>query len=61
LTEHLKTKVNTWSESITDYTEEVVLRDNRDVFDDGTAQQLSNVEIMEARKAMSSKVGPESI
>jgi hypothetical protein len=41
---------------MTDYTEEVVLRDNRDVFDDGTAQQLSNVEIMEVRKAMSSKV-----
>jgi len=36
--------------------EEVVVRDNRDVFDDGTAQQLTAQEIKEVRGAMSSKV-----
>jgi hypothetical protein len=35
---------------------EVFVRDNRDVFDDGTAQQLTPQEIQEVRTAMSSKV-----
>jgi hypothetical protein len=35
---------------------EVFVRDNRDVFDDGTAQQLTPQEIQEVRAAMSSKV-----
>ena len=35
---------------------EIFVRDNRDVFDDGTAQQLTPQEIQEVRAAMSSKV-----
>jgi len=42
--------------AITDLSEEAVMRDNRDVFDDGTAQQLSTEEIVAVRKTMSSKV-----
>lgn len=34
------------------------MRDNRNVFDDGRAQQLSSEEILEVRKTMSSKVSP---
>ena len=36
--------------------DDVFVRDNRDVFDDGTAQQLTAQEIKEVRNAMSSKV-----
>jgi len=32
------------------------MRDNRDVFDDGTAQQLSAEEIVAVRNTMSTKV-----
>ena len=35
------------------------VRDNRDVFDDRTAQLLSQDEIREARETMSSKVSPQ--
>jgi hypothetical protein len=41
--------------------DDILVRDNRDVFDDGTAQQLTAQEIREVRAAMSSKVKPKEI
>jgi hypothetical protein len=49
-------KAITQTGAITDLAEEVVMRDNRDVFDDQAVQQLSAEEITEVRKTMSSKV-----
>jgi len=49
-------KAVTWNNAIADISEEAVMRDNRDVFDDGRAQQLSAEEIVAVRKTMSTKV-----
>ena len=38
--------------------DDVYVRDNRDVFDEGTAQLLTPEEIKQARATMSSKVPP---
>lgn len=43
-------------EDLSHFTEDVYIRDNRDVFDDQSAQQLSAEEIKEVRSNMSSKV-----